>query len=438
MSSDHSPKVASSFIPMLVGFGTIILLLGGFSTWAMTAQIDGAVVAPGRIILELNRQAIQHPIGGVVEKIYVQEGDTVTENQLLVKLDPTVTQSELTIVEGELFELMARRGRLEAERSDAETITFDPELLAQAEHHPNVAVQVEGQTRLFEARLESIEKEISQLHNQAQQLQNQIVGIDAQASAMKRQVELIDMETETQESLLAKGLAQKSRLIALQRESARLDGSMGELSARRAQVEERVSELTIQELRLFTKRREDAISILRDLQFSEMEAAERRRNLLIQLDRMDIRAPVSGVLYDLQLFGPRSVIRPADALMYIVPQDRALLIEAQVEPINVGDIFVGQEVVLRFSAFDMRDTPDLFGKVQRVSPDAFVDASSGRSYYRAEIMLPASEIDKLAKGQILIPGMPADTFLKTGKHTPMAYLTQPLTRYFRTAMRDDG
>ncbi|MDO9524683.1 MAG: HlyD family efflux transporter periplasmic adaptor subunit, partial [Gemmobacter sp.] len=194
----------------------------------------------------------------------------------------------------------------------------------------------------------------------------------------------------------------------------------------------------IQELRLYSKRREEAISVLRDLQFNEMEAAERRSALQTQLERMDIRAPVSGVLYDLRLFGPRSVVRAAEALMHIVPQDRPLVIEAQVEPRNVNEVYVGQDVILRFSAFDMRETPDLIGQVTRVSPDAFSEAQTGRSYYRVEVVLPNAEMSKLSKGQVLIPGMPADTFIKTGKHTPLAYLTEPLTRYFDTAMRDGG
>jgi len=438
MAKDTMARVTSARLPMLVGFGAIIVLLGGFGAWTMTTEIDGAVVAPGRIVVDRNRQAVQHPVGGVVDQILVQEGDTVAKDALLVRLDPTLTQSELNIVEGQLYELMARRGRLEAERSGLAEISFDARLLDKAQRDPGVASLVEGQMRLFEARRDNLDQQVNQLRNQQVQLHSQISGIDAQMAALDRQIVLIGAETVTQETLLEKGLAQNSRVVGLQREGARLDGSMGELIARRAQAMERIAELNIQELRLHSQRREDAISTLRDLEVSEMEAAERQAALAMQLDRMDIRAPVSGVLYDLRLFGPRSVIRPADPLMYIVPQDRPLLIEAQVDPMNVNEVFVGQEVILRFSAFDMRDTPDLFGTVMRVSPDAFTDAQSGRPYYRAEIELPATELAKLAHGQVLIPGMPADSFIKTGRHTPMAYLTRPLTRYFDTAMRDGG
>jgi len=428
----------SSFLPLLVGFGTIVLLVGGISAWALKAEIDGAVVASGRIIVEQNRQAIQHLTGGVVEKIYVKEGDTVAEDELLVTLDPTLALSELKIVEGQLYEMMARRGRLEAERDESDTIIFDQVLLEAAAKEPDVNKLMDGQNRLFAVRRENLNKSVTQLRNQQKQLQEQIGGIDAQMTALVRQLELITLETKTQEALLEKGLAPNSRLLALQREDARLAGLQGELTARRAQAMERVSELNIQELQIYSRRREEAISVQRDIQFNEMEMAERRRALLTQLERMEIRAPVSGVVYDLKLFGSRSVIRPADPLLFIVPQDRPLVIAAEVDPIDVNRVFPDQDVVLRFPAFDMRSTPDLYGRITRISPDAFSNPQSGRSFYRAEIELPNAELAKLAKGQNLIPGMPAETFIRTGEHTPFTYLTRPLTRYFQRAMRDES
>lgn len=439
MTRQNSDKVGlSSFLPMFVGFGTVIVLIGGFCAWAINAQIDGAVVASGQIVVDQNRHAVQHLNGGVVQKVYVREGDTVAENDLLVTLDPTLVQSELTIVEGQLYEMLARRGRLEAERDTVDTITFDAMLQDAAAKAPDIKTLMDGQIRLFEARKDNLNKSVVQLQNQRQQLAEQIGGIDAQMVAMRRQLELIEIEVATQNALLEKGLAQRSRLLALQREDARLAGSIGQLTAQRAQAMERVSELSNQELQLHSQRREQAITVMRDLQYSEMEMAERRRSLITKLDRMEIRSPVSGVVYDLRLFGARSVIKPADPLLFIVPQDRPLVIAARVDPIHVNKVFVDQEVVLRFPAFDMRSTPDLFGHVTLISPDAFTDQQSGRSYYRAEIELPNSERAKLADGQVLIPGMPTDSFIKTGAHTPFAYLTKPLTRYFQRAMRDES
>lgn len=422
--------------PLAIGFFTVLAFVGGLGTWAVRAEIAGAVVASGQIVVDKNRQVVQHPDGGVVEEVLVEEGDAVDEGDLLIRLDPTLAQSELLIVEGQLYELMARRGRLAAERDELEKITFDEDLLQRAETDEDVAAKVEGQRQLFHARRDSLAQEVTQLNNQQEQLEDQVEGIDAQTVALERQQELITTEMENQQSLLDRGLAQASRVMGLQREEARLAGTLGELTARRAEALGQIAELKIEELQLYARRREEAISRLRDLQFNESEMAERRNALKERLARMEIRAPVSGVVYDMRVFGPRSVIRPADPVLYLVPQDRPLIIEARVSPINVNEVYADQKVVLRIAAFDMRDTPDLFGSVTRISPDSFVDQQTGASFYRVEIQLPEAELTKLQPGQVLIPGMPVDAFIRTEDRTPLAYLLSPLTRYFEKAFRD--
>lgn len=437
MSAAQKPRGGfRATVPLLVGFVTIFVLVGAFGAWAMRTEIAGAVVASGRIIVEKNRQVVQHPDGGVVEAVLVQEGDVVEENAVLVRLDPSLQESERTIVEAQLYEIMARRARFEAEQDGAAEITFDAELLEAAAADPAVRELVDGQERLFDARLDSLEQAVTQLHNQRQQLEQQVTGIDAQMDALEEQQALIGEETASQETLLERGLAQASRVLTLKREAARLAGQVGDLTARRAQALERIAELEIQELQLHAQRREDAITRLRDLEFNEREMSERHRSLTQQLERMEIRAPVAGVIYDLRVFGRRAVIRPADPVLYIVPQNRPLIIEARVPPINIDEVYTGQEVILRFAAFDMRDTPDVFGTVTQVSPDAFRDEQSGATFYRTEIQISEEEIAKLPEGLTLVPGMPVDAFIRTEDRTPANYLISPLTHYFDKAFRD--
>ncbi len=422
-------------VPMLVGFLTVTFLVGGFIAWATMTEIAGAVVAPGRIVIDKNRQAVQHPYGGVVEQILVSEGDSVRENQVLIRLDPTELKSQLSVTEGQLFELMARRGRLEAERDNADRITFDPALVEAVERRPELKSVMEGQRRLFEARRESLAKESEQLRTQKEQLHKQVSGIDAQMRALERQQALIRQELGNQEKLLEQGLAPVARVLGLQREEARLAGTLGNLVAQRAQTEERIAGLEIQELQLYTRRREAAITRLRDLQFRELELAEQSRALQTQLDRLEIRAPISGVVYDLRVLGRRSVVRPAEPVMFLVPQDRPMIIEARVSPVNVDEVRPSQKVNLRFSAFGSRNTPELEGFVTSVSPDAFTDPQTGASFYRVEIKLPEDEQAKLPEGDTLIPGMPVDTFIRTQDRTPLAYLMAPLASYFTKAFR---
>jgi len=421
---------------LALGLGGLALLILGFGGWASFSEISGAVIAPGQIEVDQNRQVVQHPDGGVVAQILAQEGDSVRQGQLLIQLDATRLGSELAIIEGQLFELMARRGRLEAERDDKPEPVYDMLLRDSAASNQDAAVLMAGQSQLLAARRASRAQEVAQLAKRRSQIDTQITGISAQSQALGQQLELIEQELKDQQTLLDRGLAQAGRVLALRREQARLSGQLGELTAQRALAQERATEIDLEVIKLRTQQREEAITRLRDLQFRELELAEQRRALLDQRDRLAIRAPASGIIYGLQVTTPRSVIRAAEPVMFIIPQDRPLVIAARVDPIHIDKITLGQPVNLRFSALDQRTTPELTGEVAKVSPDAFVDQARGLSYYRAEITLPEAEQAKLPENIRLLPGMPVEAFIRTGDRTPLAYLTKPLTDYFSKAFRD--
>ncbi|ANP36731.1 RTX toxin [Phaeobacter gallaeciensis] len=422
--------------PLAIGLLGLLILVGGFGTWAVMSSIAGAVVATGRIEVDRNRQVVQHLDGGIVSEILVDEGDTVAAGETLLRLDAAELHSRLVITEGQLFEMMARRGRLEAERDEAEKITFDPELVALAPERPEVRDLMEGQQRLFLARRDSTAREIEQLEKRRAQINDQIVGIKAQQDSMRVQLELIGEELKNQQTLLERGLAQAGTVLNLRRTEANLSGSLGELLANQAQAEGRITEIDIQILTLGSRQREEAITRLRDLRYQELELAETRRSVLERLNRLDITAPVSGVVYGMQVHTPRSVIRPAEPVLYLVPQDRPLVIAVQVVPTDIDQIFVGQSVTLRFSALDQRQTPELFGKVTQVSADAFEDEGTRVSYYRAEIELNEGELERLPADTALIPGMPVESYIRTKDHSPMAYLLKPLSDYFVKAFRE--
>lgn len=422
--------------PVVLGFVGLLALFGGFGTWAVTSQIAGAVVASGRIEVDRNRQIVQHETGGVVDEILVDEGDAVAAGDVLLRLDAQQLASQLAIVEGQLFELMARRARLEAQRDEAETIDFDADLVAVAADRPEVQELMTGQRNLFEARRVSVAQELEQLGKRRAQVNAQIEGVASQEEALGQQLELIEEELGNQQSLLDRGLTQASAVLTLQREQARLRGQIGELSAQQAQLQERVTEIDIERLKLRSAGREEAITRLRDLRYRELELAEQRRALLAEIDRLDIRAPVSGVIYAMQVQTPRSVVRAAEPLMYLVPQDRPLVIAARVQPIHIDQVAVGQDVTLRLTALNQRTTPELIGQVLQVSADAIEDEVTGQAYYRAEIALNPGEIDKLDAGTVLLPGMPVEAFISTGERSPIAYLIKPMADYFARAFRE--
>ncbi len=436
MTKDASASMWSVRRPLIIGLLGLALLVGGFGSWSFVTQISGAIIASGRIEVDQNRQVVQHPDGGVVAAIEVGEGDRVEAGQVLLRLDATTLRSELAITENQLYELIARRGRLEAERDGRDGIDFDALLLAAATEGSDAEELMLGQMRLMDARATSDANETAQLRKRASQIGNQIDGLDAQAVALETQLELISRELADQQQLLEKGLAQASRVLSLQREEARLSGTMGDLVAQKAQAQGRITEIEIEILNLESQRREEAITTLRDLLYRELELRESRRALIEQLSRLDIKSPVSGIVYGMQVFALRSVIRPADPVLYIVPQDRPLVINAQVEPIHIDKVFVGQAVTLRFSALDQRSTPELMGTVQTVSADAFQDEGTQLSYYRAEIVLSEGEQARLPENVVLIPGMPVEAFIRTDDRTPIAYLTKPLMDYFTKAFRE--
>lgn len=368
--SDNPKQRWSTTGPMTLGLIALLVLVGGFGTWAVMAQITGAVIASGQIEVDRNRQVIQHPDGGVVDVILVQEGDVVVKGDTLIRLDASLLKSELAVVEGQLFEIIARRGRLEAERDGETALTFNP-LLSDVPQGPSL---IAGQTRLFDARLESNMRAIEQLQQQRAQISSQISGIAAQQTALDTQSDLIQQELIDQQTLLRQQLIQASRVLALQRQEANLLGRVGELTASAAQAAERRTEIEI--LTLASTRREEAITRLRDLQYNELELSERRRTLRQRLDRLDLRAPVSGIVYGMQVFAEQSVIRGAEPVMFLVPQDRPLVIATKVQPTDIDQIHLGQDVTLRFSAFDQRRTPELMGTVTLVSADIFLDDST--------------------------------------------------------------
>ena len=427
-------RVWGAKMPLAIGFAALVILVGVFGFWSINARIAGAVIASGVIQLENNRQVVQHPQGGVVGEILAKDGDTVTAGNVVMRLDDTLLRSELAIVEGQLLEIGARKARLEAERDGMESMQVSDDLIVAALQSDEAQNMIDGQQRLFEARLESLLRESDQIAEQIAQGQNQVDGTTAQLAAFKTQESLVQKELQDSQTLLEKGLTQATRVSVLQREQARLRGEIGSLTATIAQLRGQIAALDIQQLKLTTARREEANTILSDLQYREIELTERRLSLHETLSRMEIRSPVSGVIYGSKIFALQAVVSPADPIMYVIPQDQPLVISARINAIDIDQVYVGQDAALRFSAFEQRHTPEIAGQVARISADVFTDETTGQSFYQAELFPNDGELVKLGE-QKLLPGMPVDTFIRTAERSPLSYLAKPLTDYFVKAFR---
>jgi len=419
-----------------LGMLALLGLLGGLTYWSVTTEIAGAIVTSGKVEVESNRQIVQHPQGGVVGEILVADGDHVAAGETLLRFDAVLTESELAVTEGQLFELLGQKSRLLAERDEASAIAFDPDLMEIAKTLPKVSELMQGQSALFAARRTSLNEELSQWDERSRQIHNQIEGSQSQLVSLEEQMALLNLELADQQSLLDSGLTQASRVSALKREAASFGGRIGALNAEIAQSRGRLAEIEIERLKLATSLREEAIGALRELQPREIELRQKRISLLEVLDRLTLRAPRAGVVYGLAVHTTRAVVQPAEPILYIIPQDEPLVIRTQIPTQHIDQIRLGQPATLRFSTFDQRTTPELFATVANVSPDVFMDDRTGASYYTAELRPNAGELEKLGDLEIL-PGMPVEAFIKTEDRTPLNYLIKPLANYFNRAFREN-
>ncbi|MGH6906986.1 MAG: HlyD family type I secretion periplasmic adaptor subunit, partial [Aestuariivirga sp.] len=346
----------------LLGYASIFLMAGIFGGWAASTNIEGAVIAPATIIAESNTKRIQHKEGGIVRKILVKDGDRVVEGQDLVILDDTETRSELAIVDSLLVEELAKRARLEAQRDGLAAPQFPPEILSW-QNEPEVARIMQGQLRLFTARSDGIRGKKEQLDQQIAQIGEQIAGMQAQIAAQEQQIELVGDELVGLHDLLGQGLVAKSRVLAMEREQARLEGANGELIASKAGAANKISEIRLQILQIGEEDRTQSLTELRETEGRIAEFRERKLAAAARLGRMVIKAPIGGDIYDLALHTIGGVIQPAETLMLIAPEADELVLLAQVPPQNIDQIAPGQQARVRFQTFNQRLTPEVGAEV---------------------------------------------------------------------------
>ncbi len=420
---------------LLAGLTTLLVLGGGMGGWAATTDIASAVVATGLVVVDSHVKKVQHPTGGVVGEIRVREGDRVTAGDVVVRLDETVTRANLTVITKGLDELEARRGRLEAERDGLDRVRVRPDLAARAAE-PEIRDLVSGEERLFGLRREARAGLKGQLRQRVEQLREQIGGQDLQARAKGDEIRLIQEELKGVESLYAKNLVPLNRVTALKREETRLKGEQGQLISGVAQAKGKISETELQILQIDQDLRSEVAKELREIGAKSSELAEKRIAAEDQLRRIDIRAPQDGVVHQLAVHTVGGVISPADALMLVVPQADDMAIEVKVAPQDIDQIRIGQDAVLRLSAFNQRTTPEITGRVSRVAADLVQDPKTGVSYYTARVATSPDELARL-DGLTLVPGMPVEAFIQTGERTALSYLAKPLSDQMSRAFKGD-
>ncbi|MFZ5678958.1 MAG: HlyD family type I secretion periplasmic adaptor subunit [Bradyrhizobiaceae bacterium] len=419
---------------LIVGLVVVTLLTCGIGGWASTAQISGALIAPGSIVVDSNVKKVQHPTGGVVGEVRARDGDRVKAGDVVVRLDDTVTKASLAIVTKGLDGLLARRARLLAEQDGAERITFPPELM-ESFANPDVRALIGNEIKLFQVRSSGRIGQKAQLKERIAQLKEEIGGLEAQENAKSREIELIQKELVGVRDLFAKNLVQISRLTVLERDAARLDGDRAQFIAQKAQAKGKITEIELQIIQIDKDLSSEVSKEMREINDKIGEFVERKVTAEDQLRRIDIRAPQDGMVLQSTVHTVGGVITAGDTIMLIVPESDNLSVEAKVNPQDIDQLRIGQKTLLRLSAFNQRTTPELNGTVSRISPDTTTDQRTGQSYYTIRVSMPAEEVAKLGDVK-LIPGMPVEAFVQTGERTMISYLAKPLSDQLMRAFRE--
>lgn len=435
MSHDHHDMERSLRTHLRAGIAALVLLGGGMGGWAATTELSGAVVAPGVLVVDSHVKKIQHPTGGVVGEIRVKEGDRVAAGDLLVRLDGTVTGANLGVITKGLDETSVRQGRLEAEREGLSEIVFPKSITARASD-PEIAALIEGEQRLFQLRRKARTGKKAQLQERLGQQREQIGGLQEQVDAKADEIKLIESELEGVRELWRKRLVTLNRLTLLEREARRLKGERGQLLAAIAESKGKISETELQILQIDQDLRSEVAKELREVEAKAAELSEKKVAAEDQLNRIEIRAPQTGLVHQLAVHTVGGVVSPGDPLMLIVPDSDELVIDSKVQPQDIDQVTIGQTALLRLSAFSQRTTPELHGAVTRIGADLTQDQKTGQSFYTISIKVPKDEYAKV-KSLKLVPGMPVEAFVQTGDRTAMSYLLKPMTDQIARAFKED-
>lgn len=430
-----APQVNLDFRrPMRAGLAVLALLVFGIFGWMAFAPLSGAVIGSGTVVVRARPQLVQHLDGGIVKAIQVRNGDIVRKGDIIVQLDESTLVANLEIYRNRMREAIARKARLEAERDGLAEIAF-AEAIAQQFNLGTESSQREGQRRLFEARRASRTGQTEQLREKIAQFNSQIGGIKGLIEQKTIQLNLINIELDGTQQLYAKGISTQTRLIAQERTKADVVGQLAEHQAELGRVQNSIREAEVGIIQVDRQFKESILTDLREATTSLDDLVQQITATTRQLERINLRAPVNGIVHEMNINTIGGTIPPNSTLMQIISTDDGLDVEVSIETQAIDQVRFGYEAALRFPAFNQRTTPEIVGKVERISPSSVVDEKTGQAFYRISIAVSPEEITKLGSVR-LIPGMPVEAYIQTEARTAFSYLLKPLTDNFQRAMRE--
>lgn len=417
-----------------IGLVLFLIVFIGFGGWSVLAPLGAAAPAPGMLVVESERQVIQHLEGGILETLHVRQGDRVETGQVLAELDVTQVRASLDVAESQLKSTEAQVARLQAERAGSDTIDWPSELLTSM--NPRVVDLMDEQRFLFDKRKRSLEGELSILERRVDQLNSRIEGLESTKATRAELLESFQREYATLSELLDEGFVDETRVRDLERRIVEVRGEIQTIESDMKSAEIQIGETELQIIQRRSVFDAEVQTQLAELQSRRVELEEQVRVAQDRLQRSRITASAEGVVLTIEVTTEGGVIPAGQPFMTLVPNEDELIIEAQVNPVDVDRVGLGQTAEVQFSSFDANAMPKIFAEVLSISADALADPNTGASYYLAKLNIPEAELPKLA-GYDLVPGMPVNVLIQTGERTLWQYLTKPITQGMSKALIED-
>ena len=439
--SEAKGAQASIRLHLIVGLTVVVLLAGGLGGWASTAEISGALIAPGSIVVESSVKKVQHPTGGVVGQVLVHDGDHVKAGDIVVRLDDTVTKANSRAIDllKNLNGLLARAARLQAEQQGLDKITF-PKALTDQASDTDVRDVMASESKLFDVRTTGRSGQKAQLHERVTQLKEEIAGLVAQAQSKDQEVALVDKELVGVRQLYDQHLVQMTRLTTLERDAARLAGERAQYMASMAcKPRARSPRPNCEIIQIDKDMVSDVSKDLRETNDKIGEFVERKVTAEDQLRRVDIRAPQDGIVEQSTVHTVGGVIQAGDAIMMVVPQADDL--QAELPSVQLRRTSTNcrsaKRCWLRLSAPNQRTTPEIRTGARSASRPTSPPTSAA-----ANLITPSAFRCRRKKSRNWarsgsIPGMPVEALAARPATAPFtSYLIKPLRDQLMRAFRE--
>ncbi|MBB3949421.1 HlyD family type I secretion periplasmic adaptor subunit [Aureimonas jatrophae] len=421
--------------PILLGSGIVAVFIVGLGIWAAFAPLSGAVLATGVVKVEDSRKVVKNRDGGIVAQVLVRDGQHVDQGDILLRMDDVQARSAYEVYDNQYMNLLARRARFTAESKGLDQISFPAEVTERRDD-PSIEQLMLDQTILFDTRRQSLDTQVEILQQRVSQLNTRISGYEVQIASINRQQELIEEEKEGVASLLKKGLAPKTQVLALERASVDLGGQTGSLKAQIAEARETQGEAQMQINRLRQDRLSEANQGISDVQSEMANIVPRLQSARATLALTEVRAPATGTVLGLTQFTNGGVVGAGERILDIVPDDTQLIVQAMIKPEDIAKIEPNMVANVKLTAYNQHVTPAAEGKILRVSPDRLT-TENGTAYFTADVEVSPTSLAHMAGDVRLYPGMPAEIVVPTGSRTALDYILSPISQSMDRAFREE-